>query len=68
MSKNRYTRKFFRQARDFEKLETAFGLGKLTEEDQVMGQVCKGLADVCMMLAEACSKEDKKKEDEKRKN
>jgi len=64
MAENRYTLEFFRQARDFEKLETAFGLGKPTEEAQGRARVCKGLAEVCMMLAEVYSKEDEKKEAE----
>ena len=66
MAENRYTLELFRQAQDFEKLETAFGLGKPKEKDLIMAQVCKKLAEVCMMLAEAYSKEDEKKEVEGR--
>jgi len=61
MAEDRYTLEFFRQARDFEKLETAFGLGKPTE-NLAMVEVCKGMAKVCMMLAEMRSNEKKEVE------
>jgi len=69
MAEDHYTRELFRQARAFEKLETIFSRGKPTEKDQAMVamvQVCKGLAEVCIMLAEAYSKEGEKKEAEGR--
>jgi len=62
MAENHYTLELFRQARDFEKLENAFGLGKPTEKDLAMAHFCKGMSEVCMMLAEMHSKEGKKKE------
>jgi len=61
MAEDHYTLELFRQARSFEKLET-FSLGKPTEKDVAMAQVCKGLAEVCMMLTEIHSKEVEKKE------
>ena len=62
MAEDHYTREFFRQADAFEKLGTIFGLGKPTEKDRVMIQICKRLAEVCMMLAEEHSKEGERKE------
>ena len=64
MAENHYTLELFRQARTFEKLETIFSLGNPTEKDVAMAQICKGLAEVCMMLAESHSKEVEKKEAE----
>ena len=55
MAEDHYTRELFRQAQDFERLETVFRRGKPTEKNVmalVMAQVCKSLAEVCMMLAE----------------
>ena len=48
-------------ARAFEKLETIFSRGKPTEKDQAMAQVCKGMAEVCIILADLRSREDEKK-------
>jgi hypothetical protein len=64
MAEDHYTREFFRQARTFENLETVFDLGKPTEKDLTMAQVCKVLAEVCMMLADLHSEEGEKKEAE----
>ena len=64
MTEDYYTRELFRQAQAFERLEAAFVIGEPTEEDLAMAQVSKGLAEVCMMLAEAHSKEGEKKEAE----
>lgn len=66
MAEDHYIREFFRQAEAFEKLETAFSIGERTEEALGVAQVCKRLAEVCMMLAEEQSKEAKKKEAKKR--
>lgn len=51
MAEDHYTRELFRHARAFERLETVFSLGNPTEKNTAMAQVCKGLAEVCMMLA-----------------
>jgi hypothetical protein len=64
MSEDHYVNEFFRQAAAFEKLETAFNIGERTENNLVMGQVCKRLAEVCMMLAEERCNEVEKKEAE----
>ena len=52
MAEDYYTRQLFRQAQAFERLEPAFLIGQPTEKDLAMAQVCKRLAEVCMMLAE----------------
>ena len=64
MTEDHYTRELFRQAQAFERLEATFVIGNLTEKDVAMAQVCKGLVEVCMMLAEIHSKEVEKKEAE----
>lgn len=64
MAEDHYTRELFRQARAFERLETVFSREYPTEKDQAMAKVCEKLAEVCMMLAEAHSREVEKKEAE----
>ena len=64
MAEDHYTRELFRQAQAFERLEDAFTIGRPTEKDLVMAQVCKGMSKVCMMLAEFHIDEKEKREAE----
>ena len=51
-------RRLFRQAQEFEALTKIFERVGKTEKDKVMAKVSRGLAEVCMMLAEKVEKEE----------